>query len=357
MKSKVFLIRTENKAPVDSVKGSFSVLLEKSGLLDFVRKDSRGVVKIHFGEEGNTGFVDPAYVNVLTGYLKKKGSDVILADTNTLYKGRRMESEEHTSLALEHGFTPEASGAKVFIPDEKEEGHVARIEIGQERVKTAKVMKLFIDSDYLINVAHFKGHMMTGFGGALKNIGMGCAAREGKLEQHTDISPVVDAEACIGCGKCAEICPADAIALENKKAFIDSEKCIGCADCIAVCPTEAASVEWDAGGATIQQKMVEYAKAVLEGRKGSAAHINFAIKITKECDCLAKDDPRIAPDIGILASTDPVSLDKACYDLTVEACGEDILKKAHPKRDGMNQLKHAASIGIGSLDYDLIELS
>ena len=356
MKSRVYYIKTANGDSVEALKKKFAALLEKSGALDFISAEESGVVKIHFGEEGNTGYVRPEYVGVLSEAVRKKGASFVLADTNTLYKGRRMESAEHTRLALDHGFTPAVAGAEVLIPDEKTEGRTAKLDIDQEFVKTAKVLRLFIDADFLINVAHFKGHMMTGYGGALKNIGMGCASREGKLEQHTDISPVVYTGTCIGCGKCAEICPAEAIVLREKKAAVDSSKCIGCANCIAVCPTEAITVEWEAGGGTIQEKMVEYAKAVLDRQKGRALHINFAVKITKECDCLAKDDPRIAPDIGILSSPDPVSLDKACLDLTIKACGRDILKEVHPKRDGMKQLEHAREIGLGSLDYELIEI-
>jgi uncharacterized Fe-S center protein len=357
MKSKVYYVKTDNGDDAQTVKERFSLLLAKSGILGCISAKESGVIKIHFGEEGNTGYVKPEYVGVLTKAVREKGANVVLADTNTLYKGRRMESAEHTRLALEHGFTPEVAGAEVVIPNEKAEGQTAKLEINQKFIKTAKVLKLFIDADFLINVAHFKGHMMTGYGGVLKNIGMGCASREGKLEQHTDISPVVYMETCIGCGKCVEICPADAITLREKKATVDNGKCIGCANCIAVCPTEAITVPWDSGGDTIQEKMVEYAKAVLDRQKGRALHISFALKITKECDCLAKDDPRIAPDVGILASLDPVSLDKACLDLTINACDKDVLKEVHPRRNGMKQLEHAREIGLGRLDYELIEIT
>ncbi|MBU1726433.1 MAG: DUF362 domain-containing protein, partial [Candidatus Omnitrophica bacterium] len=199
-------------------------------------------------------------------------------------------------------------------------------------------------------------HIMTGFGGALKNIGMGCAARTGKLAQHSDVSPFVRTKACIGCFICVKSCPADAIEMIKDKARIIKDKCIGCATCIAVCPKFAIDVDWDTGGSKIQQKMIEYAKAVLDTKQDKAVFINFAIKITQECDCIAKDDPRIAPDVGILISKDPVAIDKACFDLVNNACGKDIFREAHPKRDGMIQLKHAVSMGLGSLDYELIEV-
>jgi uncharacterized Fe-S center protein len=197
---------------------------------------------------------------------------------------------------------------------------------------------------------------MTGFGGALKNLGMGCAARVGKLQQHAGIAPIVYTKSCTGCGECEKVCPVKAITIENNKSVINGVKCIGCATCIAVCPFSAIDVPWGAGASTIQQKMIEYTAAVMKNKEGRLGFLNFAIKITKECDCLAKDDPRVSPDIGILASADPVSIDKASLDLIKEACGRDIFKELHPERDGHIQLKYAQELGLGNQDYDLIEL-
>jgi hypothetical protein len=352
MKSTVHYIPVSNDDGPEIIKKKFARLLDASRVLADIPAGEKAVIKMHFGEEGNTGYVKPGYIKVLTEKLPARA---VLSDTNTLYRGKRMNCRDHLKLAEEHGFTRKNTGVDVFIPDDTLEKNVARIDINENFVKTAKIAKHFIDADVFISVAHFKGHMMTGFGGVLKNIGMGCATREGKLEQHTDMSPHVSLDACIGCGKCAEICPAGAIEIAGGKARVNTEKCIGCAQCIAVCPAEAMSVEWEAGGETIQEKMAEYAKAVLGSAKGKAIHVNFAVKITKECDCLAKDDPRIAPDIGIFVSLDPVSIDKACLDFTVKAAGRDILHEVHPERDGMKQLVHAAEIGLGNLDYDLVK--
>ncbi|MFH1878423.1 MAG: DUF362 domain-containing protein [Candidatus Omnitrophota bacterium] len=356
MRSKVFYVRVSEQDSEEIIRQKFARLLAVCNIAEGVKKGEKAVIKMHFGEEGNTGYVKPEYVRVLSDILSRNCAKVLVSDTNTLYKGRRTRSEDHVKLAREHGFTFENTGAEVFVPEDSSETTV-RIEVDQEFVKTAKVAGIFLDAGILINLAHFKGHIMTGFGGALKNIGMGCASREGKMEQHTDISPTVFLDKCTGCGACGEVCPVAAIEINEGKASLDSERCIGCASCIAACPTEAMAMDWPRGGDTIQQKMMEYVKAVLDNRKGKSVHINFALKITKECDCLAKDDPRLVPDVGIFVSRDPVSIDKACLDLAISnAGGVDIFRQAHPGVDAMKQLLYAARLGLGNLEYDLVEI-
>jgi len=267
-----------------------------------------------------------------------------------------MNSKDHLALAKEHGFTKESTLGEVVIPDEREPGNVARVALNGKFIKTAKIVKLFQDADAIVDIAHFKGHLMTGFGGVLKNIGMGCATREGKLAQHSDVSPMVHIENCTGCGACVKVCPVNAVTLKERKSRIEAKRCLGCASCIAACKFYAIDVDWDAGGSTMQEKMIEYAKAVLIDKLQKSVFINFAIKITKECDCLAKDDPRIAPDAGIFVSRDAVSCDKAALDTVIAESKKDIFKESHPRRDGMKQLEYAAAIGLGNLDYELIEL-
>ncbi len=354
--SKVYFIRVGESDSVSAVKAKTARLIDESHLLNFIEKDDKTAVKMHFGDEGNTGHVNAEYTGVVCRKIIEKGAAPFLIDTNTLYRGRRTTSSDHIKLAREHGFTKSSCGAEVVIPDDTKRSNVSDVKIDGDFFKIAKVASIFLKSDSLVGLAHFKGHIMTGFGGALKNVGMGCASREGKLAQHSEIAPVVDVKKCTGCMECVKACPANAIYSEGMRVVIDSSKCIGCATCIAVCVHGAIEVAWESGGMNIQEKMIEYASAVLLNKKGKAGFINFATKITGECDCLAKDDPRIVPDIGIFASLDPVSVDKACYDACFNSSGKDIFSVVHPGRDGSKQLKYAHKLGLGDLDYELIEL-
>jgi uncharacterized protein len=356
MKSKVFRVKTNHSDTLESVKQKLTRLIDVSDALSCIERGDQSAVKIHFGEEGNTGFVSPSFVGVICrGVLKKNGA-AFLSDTNTLYTGRRTNSRDHLKLALEHGFSETVTGVALNIPDDTVPGNTVEVPLNLQHVKTAYISLPFMRAQALVGIAHFKGHVLTGFGGALKNIGMGCATRKGKLAQHSDVSPFVAATKCTGCRSCIRMCPANAITVHKEKAVIDSTKCIGCASCLAVCTFYALEIDWESGGKRAPMKIIEYAKAVLDKKQGKTAFFNFATHITAECDCLAKDDPAIAPDAGILASCDPVAIDKASYDLVIKQAGKDVFKEAHPHRDGMPHLEYAASLKLGNIDYELIEV-
>lgn len=356
MRSKVYFIPFRNSDDLPDGQKRLRRLLAESRALDIIQKDDRVAVKMHFGEEGNTGFVRPEFARVVCDGISEKGGKAFLSDTNTLYPGKRTTCRDHRDLAHAHGFTRERTGAEVIIPDDSIPGETAEVHLGQRLIETAKVASLFVNADALVVVSHFKGHMLSAFGGSIKNVGMGCAMREGKLAQHCSVSPVVHEDKCIGCGACVKVCPTDAVALDNGKARVDSSKCIGCANCVGVCPTWAMFV-FSESGETVQKKMAEYSLAVLQGKKGKACFVNFAVKINKECDCWSLDNPRIGPDVGILVSHDPVSVDKACFDLVFRACDRDIFREAHPGQDGSVQLAYAQSLGLGSQDYELVEVA
>jgi len=355
MRSKVYFIPVTNSDTFKIINEKLKKLLDKSNVLGCIAKNNKCAVKVHFGEEGNTGFVSPEHVGVVCDEIRARGGNAFLSDTNTLYRGKRLNSKDHMNMAYVHGFTKKITRTDVIIPDDTKQEDVISVEINQKFIKHAKIARIFIDSNTIIAVSHFKGHILTGFGGALKNIGMGCATREGKLAQHCDLAPVVHLERCIGCGECVKICPVEAIHLENEKSIIDNSKCIGCASCLAVCPTMAMFIDFNAGD-KVQEKIVEYSLAVLKDKLSKVGFINFAIKINKECDCWGMENPRIAPDVGILASADPVSIDKASFDLVNKACGLDIFKQSHPDQNGLKHLSYAQEIGLGNLDYELIEL-
>lgn len=355
-KSIVFYIKIKNTDNLKQIQNNFTKLITESKILDVINNNTNATIKMHLGEEGNTGFINPIFIKILSEMLKNKNVLTTVSETNTLYKGRRTNSEDHLKLAYEHGFTKHNIGIDVVIPDDNDENNTVTININQHHIKQAKIISYFIKTDFLIGVSHFKGHIMTGFGGALKNIGMGCATRKGKLEQHSDLSPIVMKEMCTGCQNCITVCPVNAISFKNNTASINNSLCIGCTTCIAVCHAAAIDIQWESGANLIQEKMIEYTEAVLQNKKNKMLFINFATKITKECDCLAKDDPRICPDVGIFISRDPVSIDKACLDLVIKTAGKDIFKEVHPQRDGIKQLEYAHKLDLGNLHYELVEI-
>lgn len=353
MSSKVYLIRTA-ASTINPLKEKLKLLIKKSGVFKGIQKNDLVALKISFGEKDNKGYINPAYVSLIVDEIKRVKAKPFLTDTNTLYKGERMNAVDHLSLAAKHGFTYEAVGAPIIISDGLRSQEFCEVKIDKIHYKTVKIASSAIYSDYLVGLTHFTGHMLTCFGGAIKNIGMGLANRAGKLMQHSSVAPSVSSKKCTACLMCIRVCPVDAIIIRQKVAFIQKDVCIGCGDCVVACKFDAIEISWDETTKNTQEKMAEYAFGALLDKK--ACFITFAIRITKECDCLSKDDPRITEDIGILASCDPVAIDKAAADLVIKKSGKDVFKETHPKTDWCFQIEHGERIGLGSSKYKLIEI-
>ena len=357
MQSNVYLIRIKN-GDTDSLIGEkLDTLISKSGVLKFINKNDFTAVKIHFGEKNNKGHIKAEWLTGLVKTLKTKTDNCFLTDTNVLYKeSKRTNAVDHIKLASEHGFSYEKTGMPVVIADGLLGRNFAEIEINKKRFDKVKIARDIADSDSMLVLTHITGHIMTGFAGAIKNLGMGCASRRGKFEQHCGIVPDLNAEHCVGCGLCVINCPAGALKLKGKKVLLDEGSCIGCGECVVVCKTDALTNKWSETLANLQEKMVEYAYGTIKAVDGKIGYINFLTKITKDCDCLAKDEDWIIQDVGILASDDLVSIDKASGDLTNEVGKKDMFRIGHPEIDWTVQLKYASELGLGNMDYKLIEL-
>lgn len=354
--SKVYMVHLGEGLSERDALGRFEHLIDSSGALSFFRPDEFVAIKIHFGEKGNTGHVDPAFMRILARSIARAKGKPFLTDTNTLYKGERMNAVDHLRLAEQHGFSLAKVGCPVIIGDGLLSRDVKVVPINGRHFKEAKLASVVRDCDVIFAVSHLTGHMVTGMGAAIKNLGMGLANRAGKLLQHSSVKPSVIDSKCVFCRACFNICPAKAISEKVKKAYIDPSVCIGCAECITACRFDAINIDWSEAGRAVSERMVEYAEAVIAAKNKRMVYFNFLNKITAECDCLAKDDPRIVRDIGILASQDPVAIDQASCDLVFKEAGNDIFKEKHPKIGWEDQLKYAEERGLGSRKYELIEV-
>jgi len=356
MKSKVYFVPASREEDNESLARKTEKIFIHLGLDEKIEKNSFVGIKIHFGEKGNTGYIKPPWLICLINRLKKSKARIFMTDTNTLYIGSRSNSVDHLQLASDHGFSSDAVGIPIIIADGLIGRNSDEVGINLSRVKSAKIGSTFLNTDLLLCLSHFTGHVLTGFGAAIKNLGMGCASRAGKLEQHSDVHPWVNPKICTNCLICLDYCPSDAIEQRDGSAHIIEEKCIGCGECLVVCNVGAVKMRWDGDALRVQEKMAEYALAVVRSIHKSVGFINYLVQITKDCDCMSKEGEVIADDLGILGSLDPVAIDKASADLLIEASGKDIIRAANSV-DWSVQLKHGQEIGLGSMDYELINLT
>ena len=318
MASQVFFTDFRAK-PGTSVPEKLTRLLRRAGLPGMDLDGKFVAIKMHFGEPGNLSFLRPNYAKVVADLVKECGGVPFLTDCNTLYPGRRKNALEHIEAAYENGFSPFSTGCQIIIGDGlKGTDDVEVPVVGGEYVKKAKIGRAVMDADVFISLSHFKCHESTGFGGAIKNIGMGCGSRAGKMEQHNSGKPDSDQSLCRGCHACTQECGQNAIYFdENNRAHIDHDKCAGCGRCLGRCNFDAIYNENSSANDDLNRKMVEYAKAVVDGRP--QFHISLIMDVSPFCDCHPENDVPILPDIGMLASKDPVALDQACADLCCAA--------------------------------------
>ncbi len=365
-KSKVYFTSMKTTSN-ENLQQKLTRLIKSAGMqkIDF---DGKFVaIKIHFGEPGNLAYLRPNYAKTVVDMVKNLGGKPFLTDCNTLYVGGRKNALDHIDSAYLNGFSPFSTGCHVLIADGLKGTDEALVPVKNgEYVKEAKIGQAIMDADIIISLTHFKGHEATGFGGTLKNIGMGSGSRAGKMEMHSAGKPSVASKKCIGCGQCVKICAHGAITITNKIAFIDHDKCVGCGRCIGVCPKDAVRPDWSESNVVLGRKIAEYTSAVVTGRP--QFHISLVIDVSPCCDCHSENDVPFVPNVGMFASFDAVALDVACADavnaqpvvpgsvLENQSHTQDHFTDLFPETDWKAAIDHAVKLNLGNSDYELIKI-
>lgn len=356
-------VRTQAKKSLVARAGA---LLDRAGLSDTVAERDLVAIKLHFGEAGNTGFVQPMYIREVVARVKAVGGKPFLTDANTLYRGQRANAVDHLECALHNGFAYATVEAPIIIADGLDGRDAIEVPIeGGTHFESVKLGSVAVHADAMVVVSHVKGHEATGFGGAIKNVGMGLGCRSAKQRMHADFSPDPDAEKCTACGRCVMWCPVDAITIgPDRVAAVDYATCYGCGECVAACPYGAIAINWKTTPQAIQEKMVEHVAGAVAGKSGKAIYLSFVTDVTPDCDCWHFSDAAVVPDIGVLASTDPVAIDQAAYDLVRaapglpgtrgegHAAGDDTFTEVSGI-DGTHAMAYAERMGLGTRTYVL----
>ncbi len=374
-KAKVYFTDFRTVAFGDGLPKKLKKLMLKTGIDEIDMEGKFVAIKLHFGELGNISYLRPNYAKAVADLVKELGGKPFLTDCNTLYPGSRKNALEHLECAWENGFTPLTVGCPILIGDGLKGTDDVDVPVsGGEYVKEAKIGRAVMDADVFISLTHFKGHEMTGFGGAIKNIGMGCGSRAGKKEQHSNGKPYVEEELCRGCRICQKECANDGLVFDpdTKKMTVDQNHCVGCGRCLGACNYDAIIFTNDAAIAELNCRMAEYTKAVIDGRPHF--HVSLVVDVSPNCDCHCENDAPILPNLGMFASFDPLALDQACVDACLAATplpnsqlAENMAKddfvdhhdhftNSRPESEWRTCLDHAEKIGIGTRNYELITI-
>lgn len=334
-------------------RSDFQKWIKTVGFLQGFKEHQYVAIKIHFGEEGNIGYIRPEFVRPVVGELQSVNTYPFLTDANTIYVGQRADAVHHALVADKHGFNIANCGCPVIIADGLRGNSGVNVEVNLKHFKKIIVANAVHYADSLVLMSHFKGHEITGFGGALKNAGMGCATRAGKYAMHDRLYPKPSVDKCTACGNCIKWCPGGALTLPNKTISFDKNKCIGCGECILSCRFGVFHIPWDESAAVVNEKIIEYAHGTLKGK--SHFSINFVNHVTKYCDCYPSKDEPLIDDIGIFAGSDPVAVDQACADAVNDKFGSDFVNSIFPGIDWKLGLDYAQKICIGARSYKLIK--
>ncbi|MFZ7103218.1 MAG: DUF362 domain-containing protein [Peptococcaceae bacterium] len=372
-KAKVYFTDFRTVAFGDGLPSKLKKLIKTAGIGQIDMDGKFAAIKLHFGELGNISYLRPNYAKAVADVVKELGGRPFLTDCNTMYPGSRKNALEHLECAWENGFTPLTVGCPILIGDGlKGTDDIAVPVAGGEYVQEARIGRAVMDADVFISLTHFKGHEMTGFGGAIKNIGMGCGSRAGKKDQHSSGKPHINQTLCRGCYRCQRECANGGLEFNtaSKKMTVNQENCVGCGRCLGACNFDAIAFDNDAAKELLNFRMAEYTKAVVDGRPGF--HISLVVDVSPHCDCHGENDVPILPDLGMFASFDPLALDQACVDACLKSAPlpgsklsdnmaktgfidhHDHFLNTTPESEWRTCLEHAEKIGLGTRDYELI---
>ena len=349
-----------------SMVGRAGSLLARAGLADAIAADDLVAVKLHFGEQGNTGFVHPIYLREVVKRIREAGGKPFLTDANTLYRGQRANAVDHLACAIHNGFSYATVEAPLVIADGLDGRDAVDVPVSGRHFESVRIGAAAVHADAMVVVTHVKGHEATGFGGALKNVGMGLGCRSAKQRMHADFKPEVTAATCTACGRCVKWCPVSAIAIgPDRVAEVDYAICYGCGECVAACPYGAIATQWKTDASMLQEKIVEHVAGALAGKDGKVVYLSFVTAVSPDCDCWSFSDAPIVPDLGVLASTDIVAIEQAAYDLVTQAAGlvgsrgEGMGAGADKFTaitgvDGTRAIAYAEEMGLGTRQYELV---